>query len=327
MAATIAGIQFIPGFDGASDMFSVLGLSGDQNSTTFNGLGSGISALPPDFLATTSIHPYPFDPAYGGFSGAQVSIQTLPGTNFSRRSMTNGDIAPSLEWADATADALDQRFTTMRLGGNAAGPISPDQAFYNVAYNYQRRFSAARSLVNTSPAGLAAAGVAPDSVTRFLAIAQQEGVPLSAAGMPTLATLDQAQVAANFDLMPSESGAGHSFVLGTAASFQRARPVTFGGLLYATPTHGRRHELLERERRTRALELLLVRHPRENDIRLRVVVAIDRAVRDSARRARDRQFGARRRQFGGESVVLRRQRSHGPRCQSRASAQQSVELV
>jgi hypothetical protein len=238
MAATVAGIQFIPGFDGASDMFSVLGLGGDQNNTTFNGLGSGISALPPDFLATTSIHPYPFDPAYGGFSGAQVSIQTLPGTNFSRRAMTNADIAPSLEWADATADALAQRFTTMRLGGNAAGPISPDQAFYNVAYNYQRRFSEARSLVNTSPAGLAAAGVASDSVARFLGILRQEGVPLSATAVPALATLDQVQAAANVDLMPSASGAGHSFVLGTAANYQRSQPVTLGGLLYATPSHG-----------------------------------------------------------------------------------------
>ena len=39
MAASIPGIQLIPGMDGASDMFSALGLSGDQNNTTFNGLG------------------------------------------------------------------------------------------------------------------------------------------------------------------------------------------------------------------------------------------------------------------------------------------------
>ncbi len=39
MAASAAGIQVIPGLDGAPDMFSLLGLSGDQNNTTFNGLG------------------------------------------------------------------------------------------------------------------------------------------------------------------------------------------------------------------------------------------------------------------------------------------------
>ena len=48
MAASIPGIQLIPGMDGASDMFSALGLSGDQNNTNFNGLGSGLNTLPPD---------------------------------------------------------------------------------------------------------------------------------------------------------------------------------------------------------------------------------------------------------------------------------------
>lgn len=237
MAATVAGIQLLPGFDGASDMFSVLGLTGDQNNMTFNGLGSGISALPPDILATTSIRPYPFDPAYGGFSGAQVSVQTLPGTNFSRRALTNADIAPQLEWADATANSLDQRFTTMRVGGNAAGPISPDLAFYNVAYNVLRRFNDAETLLNTSPAGLAAAGVSSDSVTRLLNILRNQGVPLNAGGVPSLQTLDQLQGSANFDLMPSASGAGHSFVLGALGNYQRTQPVTRGGLVFTTPSH------------------------------------------------------------------------------------------
>ena len=82
-------------------MYSVLGLSGDQNNTTFDGLGSGVTALPPDILATTSIRPYPFDPSIGGFSGAQITIQTIPGTNFSRRLITTTAITPPLEWAQS----------------------------------------------------------------------------------------------------------------------------------------------------------------------------------------------------------------------------------
>ena len=50
MASGIPGFQLVPGLDGAPDMYSVLGLTGDQNNVTFNGLGSGISALPPDVL-------------------------------------------------------------------------------------------------------------------------------------------------------------------------------------------------------------------------------------------------------------------------------------
>lgn len=238
MAATVAGIQLIPGLDGAADMYSLLGLSGDQNNTTFNGLGSGISALPPDVLATTSINPYPFDVSKGGFSGAQISINTIPGSNFSRRAMSNVDITPPLEWADATAAAQGQKYTNMRLGGNAAGPIAMNTAFYNSAYNVGRRFADAQTLLNTSPFGLAAAGVAADSVTRLLNILNGQHVPVSVTGVPSLQAQDVAQAIANVDLMPSASGAGHSFTLGAAGNYQRSQPVSRGGLLLTTPAHG-----------------------------------------------------------------------------------------
>lgn len=238
MAAGIAGIQLIPGFDGAADMFSVLGLTGDQNNTTFNGLGSAISALPPDILATTSIIPYKFDPAVGGFSGAQISIQTIPGSNFSRRAMSSLEIAPPLEWTDATAAAQGQKFTSMRLGGNAAGPIDMDRAFYNTAYNFQRRFNDSHTLFNTDPIGLAAAGVAADSVDRLRTILGRQGVPTGAAGAPSLQAQDLVQLSGNVDLMPSASGAGHSFVLSGAGNYQSSKPVSRGGLLLTTPSHG-----------------------------------------------------------------------------------------
>ncbi|HTE47765.1 MAG TPA: carboxypeptidase-like regulatory domain-containing protein [Gemmatimonadaceae bacterium] len=238
MAATVAGIQVIPGLDGAADMYSLLGLTGDQNNTTFNGLGSGVSTLPPDILATTSISPYPFDVSKGGFSGAQISIQTIPGSNFSRRSVTNADIAPALEWADATADAQGQKFTNMRLGGNAAGAMSTDKAFYNTAYNVGRRFSDVQSLINTSPFGLAAAGVSGDSVARLRSILGNQHIPATTSGVPSLQAQDVAQGSANIDVSPSSSGAGHAFTLGVLGNYQRTQPVSRGGLLLSTPAHG-----------------------------------------------------------------------------------------
>ena len=38
--------------------------------------------------------------------------------------------------------------------------------------------------------------------------------------------------------MPSASGAGHSFSFGGAGNYQRSQPVSTGGLLLATPSHG-----------------------------------------------------------------------------------------
>jgi hypothetical protein len=235
--AAAAGFQLVPGLNGAPDMYSVLGLSGDQNNVTFNGLGSGISALPPDVLATTSINAYPFDVSKGGFSGAQITIQTIPGSNFSRRSITNGSIVPSLEWADQAASAAGEKYTNVRIGGNAAGPLAIDQVFYNTAYNVGRRFKDAQSLVDATSLGLATAGVAQDSVRRLLTLLGQQGMLTPLGGLFGTQTQDVAQGLVNLDIMPSASGTGHSFTVGAAGDFRRSRPVDRGALLLATPSH------------------------------------------------------------------------------------------
>lgn len=235
--AAAAGFQLVPGLNGAPDMYSVLGLSGDQNNVTFNGLGSGISALPPDVLATTSINPYPFDVSRGGFSGAQISVQTIPGSNFSRRLITNVSTAPQLEAADQFAAAQGDRYASLRLGGNAAGPFKVDQVFYNSAYNVARRMQNAATLADASPTGLIAAGVAPDSVARLLNVLGAQQLPTSAGGLPSEQTQDVAQGLFNMDVMPSASGAGHSFTVGLAADVRRTRPIDRGSLVLATPGH------------------------------------------------------------------------------------------
>jgi hypothetical protein len=237
MAAGLAGFQLIPGLDGAPDMYSVLGLSGDQNNVTFNGLGSGVSALPPDVLATTSINPYPFDVSKGGFSGAQIAIQTIPGSNFSRRALSNFNVMPQLQWADRIASQQGQKYTNVRIGGNAAGPIAQNRAFYNGAYNVGRRFNDAQSLLSATPLALSAAGVAADSVDRLLRFLDQRNVPY-AGGVPGLQSHDVAQGLVNVDLMPSAGGTGHSFTFGAAGNYQRSRPLDRGGVLLATPSHG-----------------------------------------------------------------------------------------
>jgi len=46
LAASLPGVQLIPGADGSPSGFSVLGLSPDQNATTLNGMAFGGSNLP-----------------------------------------------------------------------------------------------------------------------------------------------------------------------------------------------------------------------------------------------------------------------------------------
>jgi hypothetical protein len=237
MAAGIPGFQLVPGFDGAPDTYSVLGLDPNQSNVTFNGLGSGITTLPPDVLATTSISPYSFDVSRGGFSGAQIAIQTMPGQNFSRRLVANNSVAPPLEWADNVASAQNQKYTNLRLGGNALGPISFNRVFYNAAWNVGRRFSDLPSLLGADASGLAGAGIAKDSVERFLNVLASQGVPAGTA-LGTQA-LDVGEVFANVDVAPSAGGTGHSLTMGGVGNVRRSKPVDQSGLLLATRDHGR----------------------------------------------------------------------------------------
>lgn len=231
LASTTPGVQLIPGMDGASDMFSALGLSGDQNNTSFNGLGSGLNTLPPDAQVRLSFNQFPWDVSRGGFSGAQVSIMSIPGSNYSFRNQTGYGTAPELQWTDEDADSTGQKSTTLRYGGSARGPLVMDKAFYNGAYSFQRRFSDALTLLNASDVGLAAAGVAADSVTRLLSILDGKNVPVSVARAPSLNATDQISVQTNIDLTPSSSGTGHAFTLGTNGFYSHTQPTAggFGG--------------------------------------------------------------------------------------------------
>ena len=235
MASTSPGVQLVPGMDGAADMFSALGLSGNQNNTTFNGLGSGVSSLPPDAQVRITFNQFPADPARGGFSGAQISVASIPGSNFSFRGVSGYGTGPDFEWTDQGADSSGQKSTTLRFGGNLRGPIQMDQAFYNASYSAQRTFADELTLLNTSPLGLQSAGVAADSAARLLSILHNKQVPVSLANGPTVRATDNLNYQANVDFTPSSSGAGNSLTLGVFGGYVHVLP-TVGGVQLLTRT-------------------------------------------------------------------------------------------
>ncbi len=235
MASTLAGIQRIPGMDGQADMFSAFGLGGDQNNTTFNGLGSGVSSLPPDAQVRVTFNQFPADVTRGGFSGAQISVQSIPGSNFSYRGLSGYGTGPDLQWTDQDADSSGQKSTTLRFGGSLRGPIKMDEAFYNASYAVQRTFADNLTLLNTSPLGLQSAGVAADSAQRLLSILGNKGVPVTLDHGPRLRATDNFNYQANVDLMPSSSGTGNSLTLGLFGGYVHVQP-TGGGVQMLTRT-------------------------------------------------------------------------------------------
>ncbi|HYD51772.1 MAG TPA: carboxypeptidase regulatory-like domain-containing protein [Gemmatimonadaceae bacterium] len=231
MAASLPGVQLVPGENGDPNGFSVLGLGADQNNTTLNGMSFGGSNLPRDAQVSSSVVTSPYDVARGGFSGAQMSLRTRSGSNFQVRNSSLQLDAPQLQWTDAAARSLGQRYSNVSLGGSTSGPLVFDKAFYNVAWQLGRRANDYQSLLNTDALGMQAAGVASDSVARLLGILGGAGVPASVGRLADTRASDNASVFGSIDVAPPGSTSGQAFNLSFNGNWGRQKPAQgFGGL-------------------------------------------------------------------------------------------------
>src|SRR5260221_12479809 len=100
MAASLPGVQSVPGENGGDKGFSVLGLGADQNNTVLNGLQFCGANLPRDAAVGSSLITSPYDVSRGVFSAAQFSLRTRPGWNFVTRGISLILYAPQLQCAE-----------------------------------------------------------------------------------------------------------------------------------------------------------------------------------------------------------------------------------
>ena len=221
MAAALPGVQLIPGADGNPDQFSVYGLSGDQNSTTLNGLGFGGADVPRDASTKSTLGTTPWDVSRGGFSGGQFGLRTQSGSNFSARGMSSLLNAPALEWTDRAGRASGAEYSSFSLGASTAGPIVVDNSFYSAGYQLDRRYSDLQSLTSASPLALQTAGVAVDSATRFRNLLGRARIPTSASRLPATRINDHGSFLAAFDVSPPSSTSGQSLNITAAGTFSR----------------------------------------------------------------------------------------------------------
>ena len=228
MAASLPGVMLIPGAGGEADAFSVLGLSPDQNNTTLNGMPFNGSSLPRDASISSSLITSPYDVSRGGFSGAQFSVRSRPGSNYQVRGMSVNLNAPQLQWSDRAAQSLGQEFTNMSVSGMASGPIRLNKAFYNVSYQLGRRSNDLRTLLNTDPLGLQTAGIASDSVVHLLLLLNEAGVPATIGAVPADRNNDQGSVFGSFDFNPPNSLSGSAYNIAFNGNWSRQRPLGGG---------------------------------------------------------------------------------------------------
>ena len=221
MAAAVPGVQLIPGAEGNPDQFSVFGLSGDQNSTTLNGLGFGGSDIPRDATTRATLGMSPWDVSRGGFSGAQMGLSTQAGSNFSTRGLSTLLNTPSAQWTDRAGRSLGAQYTSASLGAATAGPVSMDKSFYSIGYQFDRRVSDLPTLADADATALGIAGVAVDSVARLRSILGRVGAPIAVGGLPSTKVSDRGLLLANFDWAPPTSTTGQAFTVTAATSFVR----------------------------------------------------------------------------------------------------------
>ena len=235
MAASLPGVQSVPGQDGAADGYSVLGLGADQNNTTLNGMQFGGSSLPRDAMVSSSVITSPYDVSRGGFSGAQMSLRSRSGSNFKTRGMSLNVDAPPMQWSDRAAQALGQEYSNVSLGGTVSGPLKFDKAFYNVAYQLGRRSNNLQTLLNTDSKGLEALGVSADSVSRLLSILGNTRIPLTTGESGDSRIGDQGSLFGNFDFAPPSSSSGQAWNVAFNGSWNRQNPAF--GFATEVPAH------------------------------------------------------------------------------------------
>ncbi len=233
MAASLPGVLLVPGLDGAADGFSVLGLGADQNSVTLNGMQMGANGLPRDAGVATSLATSPYDVSRGGFSGANLNIRSGSGSNFRTRGTSLVLQTPQLMWSDRAGQSLGAEYTNVSLGGVASGPLVLNKAFYNVSYQLGRNSRDNQTLTTTNDLGFQTAGVASDSVTRFLSILQQRGVPINLGRVHVSRVSDNGSAFGSIDYNPPQSAQGNAFNLTFNGSWGRQSPVGGGATTLA----------------------------------------------------------------------------------------------
>jgi hypothetical protein len=225
MAASLPGVLLVPGLDGADDAFSVLGLDPDQNSVTLNGMPLGANGLPRDAQVSSSLATSPFDVSRGGFSGGNFNISTRAGSNLRSRGSSFVLTTPQMQWTDRAAQALGNDVTNLSLSGMASGPVRTNKSFYNVSYQLNRQARDNRTLLGTSALGLQTAGIAPDSVSRFVDILGGHGIPTAVGSVPNNRLNDSGSVFGSVDIAPPSSSSGTAYNLTFNGNWRRQTPV------------------------------------------------------------------------------------------------------
>ena len=202
-----AGALLLPGLSaGANGGLSAFGLDGSASRFTLNGLGIDSPILPRDLPVRSRALTSSYDPTIGGFSGAMVAGEIVPGQVFTLAS-GHANLTPCCLWANP---GTGQASRSASLSYARSGEFLPDAWVYSSALQVTGRGRSALGLEILDASSLSALGLSKDSVNRFLMVMPQG----MRTGLPT-------------QQMPDGS-------VSAAIRLDRAAATTFGGLVNDT---------------------------------------------------------------------------------------------
>ncbi len=161
--------------------FSVAGMSDMLNQVLLDGMILGESGLqvPQEGIRRTQVTTSTFDASRGGFAGGQVSMTSARGNNRPGGALSYQLNNSALQLgSSSTVNA----FTRQNLGGAFGGPALRDRLFYNVAFGLQRNVDHRFAIAPGDPTAALRAGVALDSIDRFITALESFQVPVAPDG-------------------------------------------------------------------------------------------------------------------------------------------------
>ena len=147
--------------------FSVAGMSDLLNQVVIDGViqGDGAGGIPEEGIRRTGVVTNTFDASRGGFAGGQVSQSTSRGNNRNAGSFSYQFDDDALQMSSG---ATTSAFTRNNFGGQWGGPIKNNKLFYNTSFQLSQNVNHRFALDADDPLAATRAGVAMDSIGRFL---------------------------------------------------------------------------------------------------------------------------------------------------------------
>jgi hypothetical protein len=158
-----------------------------------------------------------FDPSRGGFSGAQIAADLVPGWWYTDRTAYLTLDAPALQYTDPVAGRSGQRFASLLGSFGTRGELVFNRYYYNASAQVSHSRTDAVSITGAGPDLLQPAGVAPDSAARFLSVLRAAGIPMGS--QPSARGTTTASFATQLDHRP---GAEHSWALTALGTYTTA---------------------------------------------------------------------------------------------------------